>query len=307
MKGRVIIYKKYTKEQKDIARNSSVTEVLLKLGEDVIRCGKEDMWESPRGLVSISKNVWFNHYQQQGGDVIDLLKEYYDKTYVEAIEFLLSDKKFVCEPKVKQKINSEFVLPQFNSNMKRAYGYLIKTRGIALPVINEFAKRGMIKESKDFHNVLFIGYDDQKNIKHIHQRGTYPGNGFKNNIELSDNDYSFHWNGSNENLFLFEAPIDMLSYISLNDQDWQKNNYAAACSVSDRVLFQMLKDNPKINKVYVCFDNDKAGQTAGDRIIEKLKDLNINAEKLIPHHKDWNEDLLCINEENELCIMEQLC
>ena len=71
MKGRVIIYKKYTKEQKDIARNSSVTEVLLKLGEDVIRCGKEDMWESPRGLVSISKNVWFNHYQQKGGDVID--------------------------------------------------------------------------------------------------------------------------------------------------------------------------------------------------------------------------------------------
>jgi hypothetical protein len=303
----VFIYIKYTKEQKDLARSSNVADVLLRLGETVSTCGKEYVWESPQGLVTLHNNVWFNHYQQKGGDVIDFLKEFYDKNYIEALEFLLSEKINVCEKVEKPKQKNEFQIPKFSSSMKRVYGYLIKTRGIDSEIVNEFAKQGMIKESKDFHNALFIGYDNENNIKHIHQRGTYPGNSFKNNIEQSDNNYSFHWNGSNDKLYLFEAPIDMLSFISMNKNDWKKNNYASACSVSDRVLFQTLTDNPNIKKVYICFDNDKAGHLASDRIIPKLKELNYIAERLVPNEKDWNEDLLNEIEEMDVCQMEQLC
>jgi hypothetical protein len=179
----VFIYIKYTKEQKDLARSSNVADVLLRLGETVSTCGKEYVWESPQGLVTLHNNVWFNHYQQKGGDVIDFLKEFYDKNYIEALEFLLSEKINVCEKVEKPKQKTEFQIPKFSSSMKRVYGYLIKTRGIDSEIVNEFAKQGMIKESKDFHNALFIGYDNENNIKHIHQRGTYPGNSFKNNIE----------------------------------------------------------------------------------------------------------------------------
>ena len=72
---------------------------------------------------------------------------------------------------------------------------------------------------------------------------------------------------------------------------WKNHSYAASCSVSDRVLFQCLQDNPNIKNVCLCFDNDEVGQKANKRIAEKLNSMNIQNEILIPIHKDWNEDL----------------
>ena len=92
---------------------------------------------------------------------------------------------------------------------------------------------------------------------------------------------------------MFEAPIDMLSFISMNKNGWHNHSYAAACSVSDKVLFQCLADNPGINKVTICFDSDEPGQLAAQRITAKLIMQGVNSEILVPVSKDWNEDLLC--------------
>lgn len=54
----------------------------------------------------------------------------------------------------------------------------------------------------------------------------------------------------------------------------------------------MMEDNPKIKNVFICFDNDEAGQTAAQKLCEKLASMNIPAGVLVPVHKDWNEDLL---------------
>ena len=145
-------------------------------------------------------------------------------------------------------------------------------------------------------------------------------NPYKGNVTGSQPEFSFHFNGTSDKIFLFEAPIDMLSYISMQKAKdlqkvltrenelkynktlerelaaaacrWKNHSYAASCSVSDRVLFQCLKDNPNIKNVFLCFDNDEAGQTANKRIAEKLSEQNIEFKILIPIHKDWNEDLI---------------
>ena len=70
------------------------------------------------------------------------------------------------------------------------------------------------------------------------------------------------------------------------------HSYAAACSTSDKVLFRMLTDNPIISHVYLCYDNDEAGQNAAARTRNKLSESGIEAEILAPTHKDWNEDLM---------------
>ncbi len=98
----------------------------------------------------------------------------------------------------------------------------------------------------------------------------------------------------------------MLSCISMNKENWEQNSYAASCLVSDKMLFQCLKDNPTIKKVYLCFDNDKPGQEAAKRISDKLFKENITAEILIPIHKEWNEDLVFQNQEDNQWEM-QLC
>ena len=84
----------------------------------------------------------------------------------------------------------------------------------------------------------------------------------------------------------------MLSYISMHKDGWQQHSYAAACGVSDRVLFQMMKDNPSIKTVCLCLDNDDGGRKAVNRISAKLYAQGIPTEVLVPSRKDWNEDLL---------------
>lgn len=96
------------------------------------------------------------------------------------------------------------------------------------------------------------------------------------------------------------------SFISMNKESWRSHSYAASCSVSDRVLFQCLKDNPNIRKVYLCLDNDEAGQKANQRISDKLFTQGIPHEILIPTRKDWNENLLFIEQEEEPCQALQL-
>ena len=140
------------------------------------------------------------------------------------------------------------------------------------------------------YNVVFVGYDKNRSARHAHQRGSYSFSQFKGNVDSSNPAFSFHWNGTSGKIFLFEAPIDMLSFISMHKNNWQQHSYAAACSVSDLVLFQCMKDS-NIDKVYLCLDNDDAGQTANRRIAAKLEEQGVEYDVLVPTLKDWNEDL----------------
>ncbi|WP_283250160.1 DUF3991 and toprim domain-containing protein [Ruminococcus sp.] len=185
--------------------------------------------------------------------------------------------------------------------MSRVFSYLLLTRGIDKDVLFEFVRKKMIYESADYHNAVFVGYDSNGKPRHAHKRGTVTSNPYKGNVAGSQPEFSFHWHGTSDKMFLFEAPIDMLSYISMHKKNWQEHSYAASCSVSDRVLFQCLKDNPNIKNVFLCFDNDEAGQTANKRIADKLNSMNIKSEILIPIHKDWNEDILNGERTDEIC------
>lgn len=160
-----------------------------------------------------------------------------------------------------------------------------------------FAHRQMIYESAQYHNAVFVGFDQEGVPRHANMRGTGSESTFKGNADSSIPEYSFHWSGRSKYLLLFEGPIDMLSFISMHKKNWQQHSYAAACSVSDRVLFQMLKDNPNISEVFLCMDSDEPGQAAAKRISDKLFTKGINARILVPEHKDWNEDLLYLKQE----------
>ena len=98
----------------------------------------------------------------------------------------------------------------------------------------------------------------------------------------------------------------MLSFISLHKENWRNHSYAAACCVGDQVLFQMLKANSNIDTVCLCMDNDAAGQAANKRISDKLFIQDIKREILVPEFKDWNEDLLCDEQEETECQTLQL-
>ena len=286
-------YIHFTEQQKAQARQTNIAELLRSQGETLKRSGSEYEWRDGSEKVTVRGNLWFHQYEQVGGDAIDFVRRFYNKLYPEAMEFLLgrSGGVLTVSPPV-QKEEKPFVLPPKNDNMRRVFAYLLNRRGIDQEVLYAFVHKGMIYESADYHNAVFVGFDPNGKPKHAHKRGTGSESSYKGNVSGSQPEYSFHWSGQSDTLYLFEAPIDMLSFISMQKEGWRQHSYAASCSVSDRVLFQMLKDNPDIRQVVLCLDSDEPGQTAAKRIADKLFVQGISSEILVPYHKDWNEDLL---------------
>ncbi len=286
-------YIHFTDEQKEQARRVDLAELLRSQGERLKRSGKEYEWKDGSQKVTIRGNLWYHQYERVGGDAVDFVRRFYNKSYPEAVEYLLGGSGgalILSEPIEKER--KPFELPPKNDTMRRVYGYLLNKRGLDKSVVDAFVAKGMIYESADYHNAVFVGFDNRGNPRHAHKRGTAGNSSFRGNIDSSLPEFSFHWNGNSGELYLFEAPIDMISFISMNKDGWQRHSYAASCGVSSIVMHQMLKDNPGIQTVYLCHDNDEGGEKAVNRIAAELEEKGIACGRLRPMLKDWNDDRL---------------
>ena len=291
----------FTPQEKETARNADIAEMLERQGERLKRSGSEYEWGEGSERVTIRGNLWYHQYEQKGGNTVSFVQKFMGKTYVEAMKFILGDGageiKQVEPKQAKSKEKREFEPPALAEEPRKAYAYLNVRRGIPKDVLVPFFKKKLIGETKKYANVAFMGYDIGGNLKHVNLRSTYANSTFKGNAPGCTPEYSFHYVGQGEKLYLFEAPIDMLSFIAMKGEGWQDHSYAACCGVSDKVLLQMLKDNPNIKKVFLCLDNDWAGRVAEYRIAQRLRAENISFNIKIPKGKDWNEDLLTAKEQ----------
>lgn len=298
-------YVPFTQAQREQARQTDLAAFLQSRGEVMRRSGSEYEWRDGAQKVTIRGNLWFNQYERVGGDAVDFVRRYYGMDYPGAVAYLLGKgDAFLHTTLAVPRQTKAFALPKANENMRRVYAYLVNRRGVDREVVRTFAARQMIYESEQYHNVVFVGMDPDGMPRHASLRGTGMNSTFKGNVPGSVPEYSFHWSGTGEYLYLFEAPIDLLSFLSMERGDWQQNNYAACCGVADRVLFQMLRDNPGIQTVVLCLDNDEVGQAADLRIAEKLKAQGIQTQVLIPIRKDWNEDLVHMREEKVCPVLQ---
>ena len=301
-------YIHFTEEQKQRAAAVDLEEFLRCRGEKLLSSGREKRLASDHS-VTVRGNEWYDHAEERGGHAVSFVQRFYGLSYPDAVTLLLGGELGTAYPSAGERTEEPakpFALPPANKEMRRVFAYLIKHRGIARDVVAHFAKAGLLYEDAEYHNAVFVGYDENGIARHAHKRGTGSESTYKSNAESCDPRYSFHWAGTDNTLYLFEAPIDMLSFISLHKDNWRSHSYAACCGVSDQVLFQMMKTNPNIDTVYLCLDNDEAGQKANKRISDKLFTQGTPHEILIPTRKDWNENLLFIEQEEEPCQALQL-
>ena len=297
-------YVHYTPEEKRQANNVDLEQLLLQHGETLIPAGREKRLGSNHS-ITIRKNCWYDHAEEKGGLAIDFVKLYYQMTFSEAMAFLLSAEGImhiepITEPKEKQR--KELVLPETNSDMKRLYAYLVKKRGIAPEVVSFFVKEELLYESREenkatgkvYQNAIFVGRDSDGIARHAHKKGLYlDGTSYRGNLTGSEPEYSFQYRGTGNKVYVFEAPIDLMSYITLHPDDWQQHSYIALMGVSGKALLQFLKDREDTSTIVFCLDNDEAGNQAIVRLtaeVQRLgKSLQIQIEQSIA--KDWNEDL----------------
>lgn len=288
-------YIHFTEEQKLQVNAVDLVEFLRFKGEPLTREGSEYRLSSNHS-VTVRGNEWYDHATEKGGGPVSFLKEFYGMNYQEAVLTLLNEDAGQLCPQVdtpREKERKPFALPPANADNRRVFAYLLKHRCLDREVVTTFVRLGLIYEEQKYHNAVFVGMDKDCQPHHAHKRSTNSrGKSFRITVEGSDFRYAFNWPGSSGHLLVFEAPIDMLSFISMHqDSNWAKHSYVALCGTSSQPMLGMLERCPNIDTVHFCLDNDQAGQLATRRLAKLVREKDLAVNALVPACKDWSEDL----------------
>ena len=305
----------YTQEQLEKANSVNLEEYLLHRGEKLKRTGKESRFYyrdsgGEHDSVSVSGNRWYDHKNQTGGYPVKFLQEFYGLGFREAVRELLDGETPVnmqeqaeisCAEKQRESLNNEkretatFALPEKAGNMKRLFAYLLKTRRLSREVVKAFVDAGLVYQERRYNNIVFVGTDAGGNPRSASLKSSASGaKGFRMTVSGSDTDYGFCWRGGGERLFVFEAAVDLITFLTMYPKDWEKQSYIALDGLSPKPMLRFLQERDDISEIYLCLDNDPAGIETCDKFRDLLLERGYAEDQvwpLLPACKDWNESL----------------
>ena len=290
----------YTREQIQRADDTDLYVFLSGRGEQFKRCGKEYRWLR-HDSVMINKSEWYRFSQNKGGHAIDFMKEFYGLSFAEAVKELLGEegagetnRRTAKEDAGRQKVCPiplpGLELPERNESCEIARKYLIEQRKLSEQLVDQMIAKGDIYESKNYHNVVFVGRDKEQNPRYTAMRGT-DENRYRGEARGSEKAYGFGHIGTDEKLFVFESPIDLLSYITAVPEEWEMHSYISLGGLSEKAMKRMYTEYPHIHSIYLCLDNDEPGNERCRQFVSLIPE-ELSVYRLEPVKKDWNECLV---------------
>ena len=177
---------------------------------------------------------------------------------------------------LQKELEKHIEIPKRASDNLKIIEYLTN-RGIDESILNYCIINNLIYQEKTTNNVVFLGYDEENNIK-------YAGLRASNNTRImhdakgSSKEYSFRILAKEKvnSIHLFESAIDLLSYATLLKEkgtDWRKINlislsgvYQTKVNIEESkipiAIEKFLNKEPQIEEIILHFDNDMAGRNA---------------------------------------------
>ena len=276
----------YTQAQIDKANAVDLEKFLRAQGETLVRSGKEYRWKAHDSLT-VCGNKWFRHSQSKGGLPVDFVMEFYGRSFPEAVQMLTGEPGEV-QPEANPAPSPAFRLPLRNVTNANILNYLTQERKLSPSLVNFFIAAGDIYEDSSHHNVVFVGRDADGHPRYASSRGIQEK--FRQDAAGAEKAFGFAHRGTDKQLLVFEAPIDLLSFIELFPKNWQQHNYLSLGGVSGKALRQFLSERPDVERVFLCLDSDKAGEDACKRLAGLLPDT-VSVTRIQPCMKDWNDVL----------------
>ena len=277
----------YTQAQIDKANAVDLEKFLRAQGETLVRSGKEYRWKAHDSLT-VCGNKWFRHSQSKGGLPVDFVMEFYGKSFPEAVQ-MLTGEPGEAQPEADPAPSPAFRLPLRNVTNANILNYLTQERKLSPSLVNFFIAAGDIYEDSSHHNVVFVGRDADGHPRYASSRGIREK--FRQDAAGAEKVFGFAHRGTDKQLLVFEAPIDLLSFIELFPKNWQQHNYLSLGGVSGKALQQFLSERPDVERVFLCLDADKAGEDACKRLEALLPDT-VSVTRIQPCMKDWNDVLV---------------
>ena len=277
----------YTQVQIDKANAVDLEKFLRAQGETLVRSGKEYRWKAHDSLT-VCGNKWFRHSQSKGGFPVDFVMEFYGRSFPEAVQ-ILTGEPGEAQPEADPAPSPAFRLPLRNVTNANILNYLTQERKLSPSLVNFFIAAGDIYEDAAHHNVVFVGRDADGHPRYASSRGIREK--FRQDVAGAEKAFGFAHRGTDKQLLVFEAPIDLLSFIELFPKNWQQHNYLSLGGVSGKALRQFLSERPDVERVFLCLDADKAGEDACKRLAALLPDT-VSVTRIQPCMKDWNDVLV---------------
>jgi len=257
--------------------------------EELVKIGENNYTTRTHDSLKISNGMWNWFSRGVGGkSALSYLMKVKNLSFKSAMKVLnripISELE-IQENKYKKDPDAKLILPGRYKNNDRIINYLVG-RGIDIDIIKECIDKDMIYEEKDFHNVVFVGFDPKGEPRYAMKRSSNKST-FKQEVYGSHKAFSFKLISKKENntIHLFESAIDLLSYATLlkkENKEWQNENLISLAGVYKPpknieeckiplALNLYLNNNPNINKIVLHLDNDEAGMKATQVIMLRLK------------------------------------
>lgn len=316
--------KKFTDDQIDYVNTISIIDYMEYHNLDLKHSNRRVKVKGWNGLdVTPDGRKWKDFASGQGGYVIQFVVWLNQCSWKEAVQELLVFSHHA--PYVHLSITppeppppKPFLLPPKAKSYRNLFAYLLKTRKLNLKIVQYCVDQKLMYQDQRC-NCVFVGYDDSGKPASAFLRGSNEYAPFKMLVEGSRAEYGFTLSGKNSRLFIFESPIDLLSYMTLKNThnplyfENREDHYLSCNGLKYLPILHYLSTHQKISQIVFGVDNDpvneygnRPGQdfmkSATQEIMEAFPDRFTISKQFIadlPRQKDWNQELVNLRKNQE--------
>ena len=235
---------------------------------------------------------WFRFSENRGGNNIQFVQEFMGLDFVSAVE-LLSDEKAVSfhsyntsrvEPPKKREITVHD-----SKEISRITDYLHNIRGLSYDAIADLIADGRLSQEEKTGNAVFKIFDESGLLVGAEKVGTSASVRFKSFDKGAADGYGFEMViGEPKSTYFFESAIDAVSFADLHPKRCDYRLVSMAGVKPSVVTETMKRYAISPENIYLCTDNDKAGNEFAEKLIARYPAMK----RVTPNGaKDWNDIL----------------
>lgn len=308
-------YIHYTQEQIEAAKNADLVDYVSRHGFECEKAGREIHVKGYGGLyINPEKNI-FSIFSQSNADgsteggkgPLAFAQKVMGMSFREAMEDIVGKAEEIKHftPKTTPQEEKKFAMPEkSDSGYKNIYAYFINTRRISPETVREFVNKGLIyptvskgvsrNTGNEYQkiNAVFLHLNEQgkpcgADIQGIDQNPEYR---FKGCTARDETDAGFVYNKGDpqkaDTVYLFEAPIDLMSFVELHPEI-ENAKFAALSGLKPATAEHYINSGMK---VVSCVDNDAAGINFNNRILFQKMQESIGLGEGLKTHTVENGD-----------------